>query len=140
MGLLLGGRRKTADRPEPSDHVSVFHFLPARTATKDNESLLNSLSLMKRSRLNSLLGHQKGAPASAGDLGQRAEEEAATLSRLHLDKRFSAEQSLLAPRERVTAFSRVAAASQARIIYTDVDLFTVGIKTWAHLRIGATDG
>lgn len=92
---------------------SAFHFLPAETAIKDNENLLNSLLLIKRKNVNLLLGNRKGAPAFASDLGQWVEEEAATLSRLHLDKRISMEQLSLALRDRMKAFSHVAAASQA---------------------------
>lgn len=80
---------------------------------KDTENLLDSLLLIKRRLVNSLLGNQAGAAAFASDLGQRVEEEAATLSRLHLDKRISMKQLILALRNRTKASSSVAAAAQA---------------------------
>lgn len=82
-------------------------------ANKDKENLLDSVPLIKRLHVNSLLESQEGAPAFACDLGQGLEEEAATLSRLHLDKRISIEQSWPELRDGKKTLSHVAAASQA---------------------------
>lgn len=115
---------------------------------KDNENLLDSLLLIKRRLVDSLVGNQKGAAAFASDLGQRVEEEAATLSRLHLDKtHFNGTINTSAEGQNESVLSRGGCVTSLDNSHGRGSVNCQvrrqnerGTKTWADLRIGATDG